>query len=215
MTGILQAIGQSCGTDKADRLHAFAGETYMDIYEKYFSLLRDKPLNLLEIGVKDGQSLAAWRKYFKYAYIFGIDIDPVCSNLNEGGVVDIAIGSQDDPEFLRSCFPSWKFNIIIDDGSHINSMTLAAFKILFYERLHSGGLYIIEDLMCSYDKLQSEQNILAIWPGMKYNDPNKCYDNDRKVMDEFFQRKIYDLDHQRGEIRFLHFWSMLCVIGKV
>ena len=208
-------------TDKGDKAHTFAGWNYLDVYAEYFT--RANRGSLLEIGVKDGDSLRLWRTNFNY--VCGIDIDPSCKQHEEYGI-EIAIGSQDDPEFLKSCF--WDtpvhvpvtapvlrtFDVIIDDGSHINTFTLASFKYL-WPRLNPGGLYIIEDLMCSYDKLQSEQNILSIWPGMKYNDPSKNFDNDRAVMDEFFRTKIYDLDHQRGEILFMHFWSMMCVIGKV
>jgi hypothetical protein len=201
-------------TDKGDKAHTFAGWSYLDVYNFYQCLDNGKNhKSILEIGVADGSSLKLWRDKYFFKNVYGIDIDPHCI-LFRNRVIDIAIGSQDDPVFLQSCFPGKTFDVIVDDGSHINTFTLASFKYL-WPRLNPGGLYIIEDLMCSYDKLQSEQNILSIWPGMKYNDPSKNYDNDRRLMDEFFQRKIYDLDHQRGEIRFLHFWSMMCVIGKV
>jgi hypothetical protein len=212
MTGILQAIGESCGTDKADRLHAFAGETYLDVYERYLAPLRDEPIGLLEIGVNEGASLRMWKKYFSLADIYGIDINPECAKLK--GEFKIAIGNQKDSEFLNTCFPGWSFDVIVDDGAHINTLTLLAFCGL-WPRLNQGGLYIFEDMMCSYDRLQSEQNILKIWPGMKYNDPHGCYDNDRELMDNFFKSRIFSLDHLQGEIRFVHFWPMMVVIGKV
>ena len=36
----------------------------MDIYEKYFDTSKDSPINLLEIGVRDGDSLRTGRNTF-------------------------------------------------------------------------------------------------------------------------------------------------------
>ena len=205
----LSEIGRFYRTDKADVFHS-----YLHIYEKYFHDFKDKYISVLEIGIRNGASLRTWKSYFKNAKIYGIDIDPKCKHLEERQV-KIEIGSQDDVDFLRNCFgKNTDFDIIIDDGSHINSMMIASFEYLFNNRLNSNGIYIIEDLRCSYQKLQTNCNILEIWPGMKYNDPYKDYDNNRKDMDKFFLEKIKNLDYQKGNILCIHFWSMVCVIIK-
>ncbi len=210
----LSEIGKYYGTDKANESHSFMNLSYLDIYEKYFDELRDKDISVLEIGVKDGESLIAWRSYFTNAKIYGMDIDPRCKQLEERNI-RIEIGSQDDIEFLHNCFgQETNFDIIIDDGSHVNGFTIASFEYLFNNRLNSGGIYIIEDLRCSYDKLQTDHNILEKWPGMEYNDLSKTYDNNRKDIDDFFFEKIKKLDHFEGNILCLHFWSMVCVIIK-
>ena len=85
---------------------------------------------------------------------------------------------------------------------------------LFSRRLHSGGLYIIEDLRCAYDKLQTQFDIRSNWPGMRYNDPDASLDNDRKDMDDAFLKILFDLDHRKGGIQSIHFWSNMCVIRK-
>ncbi|MFH2101999.1 MAG: hypothetical protein ABIJ39_01405 [Chloroflexota bacterium] len=211
----LQVVGIYHLTDKFDENHSFAGLSYLDIYEKYFKQFRNKRVSVLEIGVKDAASLRTWKSYFRKGNIYGIDIDPRCKSLEEERI-QIEIGSQDDGDFLRSCFGSdKKFDVVIDDGSHVNQMTLASFDHLFHQRLNNGGIYIIEDLGCSYEKLQTNHNVLEIWPGMKYNDPLKSFDNDRKDMDTFFMEKIRMLDHRTGNIRSIHFWSMTCVITKI
>ncbi|NTV48332.1 MAG: class I SAM-dependent methyltransferase [Geobacteraceae bacterium] len=210
----LAKIGTFHKTDKADSNHSFMNLSYLDIYEKYFYELRDKNISILEIGVNDGASLRVWKSYFKHAMIYGIDIDPRCKRLEEKRI-SIENGSQDDVDFLQNCFgQGTKFDVIIDDGSHINSFTIKSFEYLFNNRLNSGGIYIIEDLGCSYDKLQTNHNIIETWPGMKFNDPTKMYDNNRKDMDVFFLDKIKKLDHLEGNILSIHFWSMFCVIIK-
>jgi hypothetical protein len=42
-----------------------------------------------------------------------------------------------------------KFDMILDDGSHMNSHMIYSFEHLF-ESVNSGGVYIIEDVGCSY-----------------------------------------------------------------
>jgi hypothetical protein len=210
----LKLLGMAQGTDKHDADHSFAGLSYLDVYEQYLRPLQDQPIALLEIGVKDGGSLRMWKSYFPRAEIFGIDIDPRCKAFEQERI-RVAIGSQDDESFLGGCFGECpRFHVIIDDGSHINHMTLASFRHLFSRRLHSGGLYIIEDLRCAYDKLQTQFDIRSNWPGMRYNDPGASLDNDRKDMDDFFLNILFDLDHRRGDIQFIHFWSNMCVIRK-
>ena len=210
----LSEIGKYHGTDKGHEDHSFMGSSYLDIYENYFLEHRDKDISVLEIGVKDGASLRTWRAYFGNAKIYGIDIDPRCKHFEEDRI-RIDIGSQDDPEFLNNCFgPDVNFDIIIDDASHVNRLTIASFEHLFNKRLNSGGIYILEDLHCSYDKIQTDQDCLESWPGMKYNDPSKNYDNDRSEMDDFFADKLRKLDHAEGNIMCLHFWSMTCVVVK-
>jgi hypothetical protein len=211
----LPEIGRCHGTDKIDELHSFNGLSYLDIYERYFVALRDMEISVLEIGVHNGASLRTWKSYFRHGKIFGIDIDPRCKDMEEDHI-RVEIGSQDDAAFLRNCFgPDAKFDIVIDDGSHVNSFTMASFEYLFNNRLNSRGIYIIEDLACSYHKLQTEWNALRNWPGMGYNDPSKPLDNDRKDMDNFFLEKIWKLDRREGNIQFIHFWPMICVIMKV
>lgn len=209
----LQRLGQIHGTDKADHHHSFKGRSYLDIYEGYFRGRRRSVTQVLEIGVLSGNSLRMWADYFPIASVTGLDIDPGAKR-HASGRIGIEIGSQGDLEFLAGCCAGVKFDVVIDDGSHINELTIKSFEGLF-SRVKPGGLYIIEDLRCSYDKLQTEHGIRSWWPGMAYNSNEISLDNDRASMDEFFRRLILPLDHQRGDVEFVHFWSQVCVIGKV
>jgi hypothetical protein len=78
------------------------------------------------------------------AQILGIDNNPQCRRY-EGPRIRIAIGSQDDPEFLSNLFRDGKPDIIIDDGSHRADHIQLTFDRLF-PVLAAGGLYVIEDL---------------------------------------------------------------------
>lgn len=210
----LTDVGRRFGTDKVHPDHSFNGLCYLDIYERYFAPLRDQPISILEIGVLNGQSLRTWKAYFPNASVFGIDIDPRCKT-HEEDRIQVAIGSQDDPEFLKSCFGAErKFDIIIDDGLHVNALTLATFQHLFAPRLNPGGIYIIEDTKCCYQKLDSEVDIRRQWTSMKFNDPNRNYDNNRGDMDDFFNSRIREIDHAQGNVLSIHFWSQTCVILK-
>ena len=123
---------------------------YIPVYDRYFSKFRNRPVRFLEIGVQNGGSLQMWRKYFgPDARICGIDIDPKCIEL-DGQAAMVRIGSQDDPEFLRSVIEELGgVDIVLDDGSHLMPHMRASLRILF-PLLSEGGFYMIEDLHCAY-----------------------------------------------------------------
>lgn len=122
---------------------------YTGYYDSLFSTLRNKKINLLEIGVKDGASLRVWRDYFPNANIFGVDIDPTCT-LRGPEEVKYLIGDQSDPKFLLyNVGHKGPFNIIIDDGSHLMDDQILTLCTLF-PFLARGGLYVIEDCHTSY-----------------------------------------------------------------
>lgn len=126
---------------------------YLPLYDRYFKPFRDreKPVRLLEIGIADGGSLQLWRGYFgQTAVIFGVDINPLCAAFDGEDGNRVCIGSQADAGFLQSVVTEMGgIDIVIDDGSHIGSLTRASFDILF-PLLSERGLYVVEDLHTSY-----------------------------------------------------------------
>ena len=48
---------------------------FIQLYEKYFTSLKNLKINILEIGIENGDSLRIWREFFPNANICGIDID--------------------------------------------------------------------------------------------------------------------------------------------
>ncbi len=109
-----------------------------------------RPLRFLEIGVNKGGSLQLWRKFLgPEAIIFGVDVDPSCASVADADV-QVRIGSQADPEFLKSVVAEMGgIDVVLDDGSHIGEHQHVSFTVLF-PLLAEGGLYLIEDLHTSY-----------------------------------------------------------------
>ena len=149
MTNELDKLMLATGSDKASKDH-----DYCRFYEPLFRDMRDQELVILELGVGGedkelgGLSLLAWEKYFLNAKIYGIDIYDK-SALNKGRIKTF-MGSQTDPDFLIEVLNEIGVpDIIIDDASHINANTIRTFQLLF-PHLKKGGIYVIEDTLCSY-----------------------------------------------------------------
>ncbi len=128
---------------------------YTPHYQSHFKKFRFKRINLLEIGVggyespfAGGNSLRMWKKFFPFGKIFSIDI--YNKSPQEERRIKIFEGSQVDEFFLASiCDQTGAFDLIIDDGSHINEHVIKSFEFLF-PKLKIGGIYVIEDTQTSY-----------------------------------------------------------------
>lgn len=123
---------------------------YFDIYHRHFEKFRDKPVTIIEFGVFQGGSLQMWRKYFgRRARIVGVDIDPRCSELTGPGI-EIHIGDQSDPEFLRDLARRvGPAEVVIDDGGHMMHQQLTTLREL-WPSVTDGGVFLVEDLHTSY-----------------------------------------------------------------
>jgi SAM-dependent methyltransferase len=127
-------------------------ESYLYLYDELFVKYRNENIRLLEIGVQNGGSLELWSRYFKNAeLIVGCDINPACRALAyEDPRVKIVVGdvnldrTRDEIKNISS-----DYHVVIDDGSHRSDDIVRAFTFLF-ERVVPGGVYIAEDLHCSY-----------------------------------------------------------------
>ncbi len=146
----LNQIALRHGTDKASNVHG-----YTSVYEKYFEPMRNMPITLLELGIggyhypdRGGESLKTWADYFHQAQICGIDIYD--KSMFNGGRVKTFVCSQVDESGLNQVIQKIGApDIIIDDASHINPLTIRAFQILWFF-LKQGGVYVIEDVHTSY-----------------------------------------------------------------
>ena len=138
----LTRIGIQTGTDKA-YYHMFTQN-----YEPYFRPLRNKFINILEIGIHEGSSLRMLQSYFPNANIYAIDVNRT-SVREYGPRIHTYLCDQTDAVQLHSLFGHLKFDIIIDDGSHVTSHQQRTLGILF-PLLVPGGIYICEDIHTSF-----------------------------------------------------------------
>lgn len=152
---------------------------YTPVYEQWFASLRYKPIRLLEIGVGGydrprvgGNSLRMWKRYFEKGIITGIDLYD--KSLLQENRIHIEKGDQGDALFLQEITrKNGPFDIIIDDGSHVQSHIIASFEALF-PLMRSGGIYVIEDTQTSY------------WP--KFEGSTELMDTIPSAMNYFIQR---------------------------
>lgn len=141
------------GTDK----HAPNGHRYAPHYRLFFREFRWKRIKLLEIGIGGygkllgGRSINAWRWYFPLAKIVACDIEDK-SVLSVSGVKIYQVDQSSQDDLRMVVRNEGKFDIIIDDGSHLSAHQIFTFKELFTS-LVDGGVYVIEDIQTSY------------WPG--------------------------------------------------
>lgn len=125
---------------------------YLREYDRLFSPYREQPISMLEIGVQNGGSLEIWSKYFPNAVkLVGCDINSECARLNYDDprikiVVGDAASSETKDKVLQQ---SPSFDLIIEDGSHDSGDIIKAF-LHYFSALNNGGLYVAEDLHCSY-----------------------------------------------------------------
>jgi len=125
---------------------------YITEYDRLFEAYRDRPVCLLEIGIQNGGSLEIWGKFFTNAHkLIGCDINPDCAQLQFDDpriAVVIANANVDETQqHLLNLSP--EFDLIIDDGSHHSGDIVRSFA-RYFPHLNDGGLYIAEDLHCSY-----------------------------------------------------------------
>lgn len=142
----------------ADKLYKFCTQNeshlidkwdqYLPVYDRHMKAY-ENPV-ILEIGVYHGGSLNMWNHYFDgKCTIYGLDINPNCKQFERDNI-HILIGDQGSPSFMeevKKAIPH--IDIIIDDGSHINSHQIMTFEHL-YPHLCDNGLYICEDVHTSY-----------------------------------------------------------------
>jgi len=208
---------------------------YFPIYDFYFKDIKDKEINILEIGVKNGESLRLWSKYFKNANIIGVDLNPECLKEKDKLLnIDILIGDQSDPKTFEK-IKNTKFDIVIDDGSHVFNHMIMSYLIL-WKNLKPGGLYFIEDTSMTFHNnfLGYPQN-RDEWDGFiirgirsldldifSYNivderiknKPNNRANYDHPISKNIKKNTGIDSREFKNEILFMHVYNNLLVYKK-
>lgn len=126
------------------------GHGYTKFYEKYFSPLKNKFLNILEIGSYSGASAASFTKYFPNSKIFCVDINISNFKFLSKRIKVFGLDAT-NKKMVNNFFKKINisneeifFDIIIDDASHKLSDMLFLLNTLF-KNLKPNGYYVIED----------------------------------------------------------------------
>ena len=118
---------------------------YSIFYEKYFSKLKEKKINLLELGSHEGKGLAAFYYYFPYSNIIGANNNPFQMKFKSHRIKELYVDVS-SKKILRNLSNHLveDLDIVIDDASHNLRDIIISFTI-FFKKLNKGGIYVIED----------------------------------------------------------------------
>lgn len=198
-------------------------ESYLTCYDKLFHDLKTKPINILEVGIRNGGSLETWAEYFKNAInIIGCDIDSRCNLLtysdNRIKVIVDDVKSNNTYSKINSFCSN--LDIVIDDGSH-NSIDILETFVNYFPMLNPGGIFVIEDTHTLYWKEWNNER----------NNPFNAYIFFKKLIDvinfefwknestiedlfkEFFVREV-PVFLKEGWIESIEFRNSLIIIKK-
>jgi hypothetical protein len=142
LTEIFEGIGhfgKDIGCNDKNSTH-----TYTGTYDKLFEPFRFG-CTFMEIGLALGDSIKLFDKYFENSKIIGVDISVVFTPDKYQNDVRIIESDATKPEFLEH-IKDYTFDIIIDDGSHMENDQIATFELL-KTKMNIGGIYIVEDIL--------------------------------------------------------------------
>jgi hypothetical protein len=147
----LELLFDNYGSDKGT-LHE--GHRYAKFYEE---LIPRNTKTLLEIGIGTEAtfngtfgSIRAWLDWLPDAHIYGFDFADASEDLLKNDRFHFIKGDQSNKNDLYRLYDSIpNCDIIIDDGSHINSHQILSFFVL-WEKVNPNGYYIIEDIHCKW-----------------------------------------------------------------
>jgi hypothetical protein len=152
LSDIYKKYSGPCGCGDKGTFHS-----YIEKYELLFEQLKDEKINFLEIGILNGKSVLLWKEYFKNANIYAVDINNKDHlNLQDEKTFIFHLDATSD-EF-KDLIKDFKFDIIIDDGSHLLDDQIKSFEFLKH-CLKENSIYIIEDVFYSHvGEIQSRFN---------------------------------------------------------
>ncbi len=205
----LDQIGIETGTDKSSK-----GHNYLKYYEQFLNPLKDKPIKLLEMGIWHGDSLRMWKEYFPVAQIIGMDYEDMSQYKDERTQIvqcDEADGNQ-----LHELFYGTNIDVIVNDASHQGHAQIISFETLF-PLMNSGGLYFIEDLLCSYHHWAEKDSFISYIKRQLVDDiqMNGKIPHDKLCSDK--SKMVYDYSgsYLQKNIEWIFVSMGLCVIKKL
>lgn len=217
----LDEIAIKHGCDKSSLKH-----DYCRIYEDYICrTCRGRRVRLLEIGYggysdpdQGGESARMWIQYFgvpvndfKLPDGFSVTITDIHPKNNvPEGVIFLQTDVTNPQLSVDHFYDSPSYDIIIDDGSHLNADIIAAFKNL-WPVLNPGGLYCVEDTHSSYDPYYADSHH---WPGAMGTAMQYFTFLAHSVNKDFIGPNAFLSADLLPDIEFIHFYKDLIIIKK-
>ena len=120
--------------------------SYAKLYEDNFVEIKNKNLDILEIGLAKGDGIASFYFYFPNSNLIGVDNNPFRIRYKSDRIRNIYadISSSRILKNLNNHLKK-KFDLIIEDCSHRLIDQILCFSHNF-KNLKKGGTYIVEDL---------------------------------------------------------------------
>jgi predicted O-methyltransferase YrrM len=208
------------GSDKSNifKKKNTKGHGYSKFYTNQLKHLKNKKINILEIGSYGGASAAAFVKYFPNANIFCLDVNISNFEYESKNIFVHGVDINNKikvKKILNNIFEENKFSLfdlIIDDGSHNLSDILFSFSFFFYF-LKKNGIFIIEDFKHpNYYKYNRNINHILVDMVLK-NLENKKYFNSSIVNQEnqkYLMNLIKKIDIYKGNLKD----SDICFVKK-
>ena len=161
----------------------YRDHNYISYYDQWFDEYKHREVKVLEIGVRHAVSIALWDEFFfNNQGIWGIDIklrNWAKRIAAKRPNVHLLEGESNDPK-LADAVPV-NFDIIIDDGSHVQQIQLETWKY-FFPKLNPGGIYIIEDFEPIDDLDKEVKPFLDIWDDAEVLDRRDYRDSEDNVL---------------------------------
>lgn len=147
---ILCKFGGKYNTDKSQLNKIGHRHSYTAVYNIIFSHLKNKKINLAEIGILDNASIKMWREYFTSAKIVGFDYDDKLilkakkDKLRNVNYFNINVNNREKitKSFRKS---KLKYDIIIDDSTHFFEHQINIINVV-EKFLKKDGILVIEDI---------------------------------------------------------------------
>ena len=138
---------------------------YGNFYEKYFEKIRDKKLNILEIGSFYGNASASLFFYFRNSFLYAADIFPDLFRYESKRISNFFVDSSDEISIKKNIIniPT-RFDVIIEDASHSLKDQIISLFLLF-KKINSEGLFIIEEL--DFPETRKDMNLKNEKPSLK------------------------------------------------
>ena len=119
---------------------------YADFFQENLKEIKDKKLDILEIGTAKGDGIASFYFYFPYSNLIGVDNNPLKTRYKSKRIRNMYVDVS-SKQILKNLTNhlNQKFDLIIEDCSHKLIDQILCFSENF-KNLKKGGIYIVEDL---------------------------------------------------------------------